>query len=321
MKTQRISPKKQGFTLVELLVAMFITTIIVSVLVGVTSIALDTWNRSRSELRAARQAKGLIDTMARDFESLVTRKGNTNEWLSVTADDNLGAIGDRLKSTNAAKVIFFTAATDRYDGNIGTNTDNGGDVSCVGYKLEYRNPVDGGGVGGGGDYKTFVLNRLLVNPDDTFQDLLGETETDPQKAIATLDDVFGDTYEDKISDEQNFVCENVYQFSLTFFVQTSELVNGITEITNHRVTVGGENNTNDSFRILGTGIETNPPQGMTAAQFAAGRVTAVQISATVLSDFGVEQAKMRSFPSATARAKFFSQNSFEYSKVVQLPSM
>lgn len=319
MKTHRISPRKHGFTLVELLVAMFITTIIVSVLVAITSISLDTWNRSRSELRAARQAKSMIDTMARDFESLVSRKGNTNEWLSAKVDENLSSIGGKLKSTNASKLVFFTAATDRYSGKVGTSADNGGDVSCVAYQLEYKDPISGTG----GKFDTFVLNRLLVNPDDTFQNLLGETQTDSsQGGETTLESVFNANYGSQISDEENFVCENIYQFAITFFVQTTTTTgngaNATTVVQNHQVTV---DDNNDSFRILGTGIETTAPAGLTDAEFAAGRVTAVQISTTVLSDFGVEQAKIRSFKNDADKAKFFNQNSFSYSKVVQIPSM
>ncbi|MDP4722403.1 MAG: type II secretion system GspH family protein, partial [Akkermansiaceae bacterium] len=80
MKTP--SPKaRRGFTLIELLVAMAITTLIVTVLVSITSLALDTWNRSRSEIRASRQAKAMVDSMASDFESMVSRRGNNFEWL------------------------------------------------------------------------------------------------------------------------------------------------------------------------------------------------------------------------------------------------
>ena len=86
----------------ELMVAMAITAIIVTVLVSVTSIALDTWNRSRAELRASRQAKSFLDTMAKDFESLVVRRGNTSEWLSAVAGD--GSTGGTVMSTNASEV-------------------------------------------------------------------------------------------------------------------------------------------------------------------------------------------------------------------------
>ena len=130
MKTHS-QPSRKGFTLVELLVAMAITSIIVVVLISVTSMALDTWNRSRSELRAARQGKALIDTMARDFESMVVRSGNNFEWLY--ANVAIPATGPNGNlSPNASELIFFNGATDRYNGGVGTPTDLGGDVSCVG---------------------------------------------------------------------------------------------------------------------------------------------------------------------------------------------
>ena len=88
MKTPASFPNRKGFTLMELMVAMAITVIIVTVLVSITSIAIETWNRSRSELRAARQAKSMVDTLARDFEAMVTRPGGKDpvsgksfEWL------------------------------------------------------------------------------------------------------------------------------------------------------------------------------------------------------------------------------------------------
>ena len=318
MKTQRTSPLKRGFTLMELMVAMAITTIIVTVLVSITSIALDTWNRSRSELRASRQAKSMIDTMARDFESLVTRRGNTGEWLSAVTDPDLGKIGDKMVSTNASKLIFFTAATDRYDGQIGTSTDLGGDVSCVAYQLEYKDPIDPTGTT---KFETFVLSRLLVSPKDTFDKLLGNT--DSTNTAKSLDTVFATAYATQLSDPKNFVCENVFQFSVTFHVQVTDATK-TPSVFDVPVTVGKtpSGQMTDSFRIQGTGIKAEINGGsVTTAQLASGRVTAIEISATVLSDFGVDQSKSRTFKDAEAKATFFGKNSYQYSKLIQLPSM
>ena len=140
MKKPRIPQSKRGFTLMELMVAMAITTIIVTVLVSITSIAMDTWNRSRAELRAARQAKSMVDTMARDFEALITRRGNDFEWLS--AESPTRTIGNKLESTNSSDLIFFSGSTERYNGDIGGTKDLGGDVSCIGYRLIYDDPID-----------------------------------------------------------------------------------------------------------------------------------------------------------------------------------
>ena len=317
MKTQRTTSLKRGFTLMELMVAMAITTVIVSVLVSITSIALDTWNRSRSELRASRQAKSMIDTMARDLESLVTRRGNTHEWLSAVTDPDLAEIGDKMLSTSASKLIFFTAATDRYDGQVGDpKTDKGGDVSCVAYQLDYKNPIDPSDK----QFETFVLSRLLVNPDDTFEKLLGKTQTDPTKPLPkSLDDLFSSTYASQLADAKNFVCENVFQFSVTFHVQVTQVTGSTTTLVNVPVTVGEKT---PSFLIQGTGIKAELTGGsVTTAQLASGRVTAITISATVLSDFGVEQSKSRTFKDDDAKAKFFGKNSYQYSKLIQLPSM
>ena len=303
----------------ELMVAMAITTIIVTVLVSITSIALDTWNRSRSELRASRQAKSMIDTMARDLESLVTRRGNTSEWLSAVVDPDLKQLGDKLTSSNASRLVFFTAATDRYEGEIGVSgKDNGGDVSCVAYQLEYRDPID---AGGSAEYKTFVLNRLLVNPDETFTDLLGKTDsTDDAK---TLDSVFDTAFSSKISDPENFICENIFQFSVTFHVQVTDSAQTPAVILNVPVTIGTDNSsqTTKLFAIQGTGIKTELQGGAaTPAQLAAGRVTAVEIAVTVISDFGIDQLRNRTFTPAQ-KAEFLSKNSYEFTKLVPLPAM
>jgi prepilin-type N-terminal cleavage/methylation domain-containing protein len=320
MKTQRISHGKRGFTLMELMVAMAITTIIVTVLVSITSIALDTWNRSRAELRASRQAKSMLDSMARDFESLVTRRGNDSQWLSAKA--STGTIGDsRLESTSASELIFFSAVTDRYAGevsgpdNISGNSDDpaGGDVSCIAYALEYKDPVDDGA---SSNFETFVLNRLVVDPDVTFEKLLGKTNLETEFA----------SYRSDLESPENFVCENIFQFSISFHVQVSQAAGGTggTRVVTVPVTVGnasGGTNTKE-FYINGNGIDAEVSGGtVTSAELAAGRISAVEISVTVITDFGIDQIKRRTFSTPAKKAEFLSENSYQYSKLVQLPSM
>lgn len=323
MKTPRTSAIKRGFTLMELMVAMAITTIIVTVLVSITSIALDTWNRSRAELRASRQAKSMIDTMARDFESLVTRKGNTNEWLSAIIDPDLNSLGGTIKSENASRLVFFTAATDRYNGNIGNATfDKGGDVSCVAYQLAYRDPIDKSS----SNFETFVLNRVLVNPDNTFNDLLGKT--DSTKPAASLDKVFAASpYAANLAQPEYFVCENIFQFSMTFHVQVTDTAQTPPVQVDVPVTIGKKNTaqTTESFTIQGTGIQTKLTGGTyTANQIAAGRVTAMEVSVTVISDFGIDQLRTRfktKAPTPEQLTELLGKNSYEYTKLVQIPTM
>ena len=225
MKTP-FSPKRaKGFTLIELMVAMAITTVIVTVLVSITGVALDTWQRGRAEIRASRQAKSMLDTMAKDFESLVSRRGNNFEWLYSKVESDLPGPSANM-SSNAAELIFFTAATDRYEGQIGTDEDLGGDVSCVSYQLQYQDPVKGTEEE---KSSTFVLYRLLVNPDDTFKDLLGKDD---------LSSAFSTKYKQQVKEVENFVCENIYQFTLTYQVEVTQTTGTTPTTVPVRVTLG-----------------------------------------------------------------------------------
>ncbi len=298
----------------ELMVAMAITTIIVTVLVSITSIALETWNRSRAELKASRQAKSMIDTMARDFESLVIRRGNNNQWLSALASAN--PVGNSVTSSNSTDYIFFTAVTDRYNGQVGGTGNAGGDISCVAYRLFYRNPIDPAN----NNFETFVVNRLLVNPDDTFTNLLGVTDT--TNSSMTLDKVFASTQSaTDLERPENFVCENVFQFSVTFNVEVTQGAGGPgATVLNVPITIG-KNNQTQEFRLNGSGIVSDyTGSAATPAELASGRITSVDISVTVLSDFGIDQLSRRTF-SGTQESEFLAKNSYEFTKTVQIPSM
>ncbi len=284
---------RAGFTLLELLVAMVVTTIIVTVLVSITSIAIDVWNRSRAELRASRQAKAMVDTLARDFESLVIRNGNDFEWLNVRTQlpDN---------SANAAKMVFFTAATDRYDGEIGTDKDLGGDVSCVGYQLDWSDPL---ATGGAGEFATFVLYRRLVDPKEAFDSLLGKTDLDE-----AFNSVSGQT-----DDDANFVCENIFQFTITFHLEVPSTTPG--NPPEQELLVIEPSGGTREFRINGNGIVTVPAN----EELRTAKLKSVGISLTVLADSGIDQ--LRNSPARAEDAAWLAKNSYQYSKLVHLPGM
>lgn len=317
MKTPKFSKRtKGGFTLIELMVAMAITAVIVTVLVSITGIALDAWQRGRAEIRAARQAKSMLDTMAKDFESFVSRRGNKFEWLyAKVADDKPGPSSNQ--STNAASLIFFTAATDRYNGQIGKTDDLGGDVSCVAYSLEYQDPITGKEDKADSDVSTFVVYRLLVDPKETFDKLLGQTDLDSKFT----------PFKTKLKEPENFVCENVFQFTLTFHVDVTQTSSGGTTTTVPvRVTLG-DNGAGKEFHVTGSGLD---PEGKISAgklkpqvtddELKAGRLTGVEIGITVLSDAAVIRLGSAKLDEKV-RQKILNQESFQYSRMVELPGM
>ena len=312
MQTFRSRMPRRGFTLIELLLAMVITTIIAYVLISVTAIAIDSWNRGRSEIRAARQAKFMVDSIAKDFESLVTRRGNTYEWLSAKTAPKLPG-NDSTRSYNTATLIFFTAATDRYDGKINTTDDKGGDVSCVSYQLQYKDPISGGS---DNNFATFTLYRLLVNPNDAFDNLLGKS---------SLETAF-QAYSTKVPDLKNFVCENIYQYSIIFHIEVTR-DSGAGKVSKLTVPVSlgptaGKGRVTE-FHILGSGLDlaSTPSPDVTIDELKAGRVAAMEVSLTVISDAGMQQLRSRTDLVGSAMTKFMAKNSFQYSKRVELPCM
>jgi type II secretory pathway pseudopilin PulG len=326
MKNLSLNSHKKGFTLIELMVAMGIAIIIMGLLVGITNVAMGAWQRSRAEVRASRQAKAMLDVMAKDLECLVLRSGNANEWLYAKTETTMpGNANDR--STNAAEFIFFSAATDRYNGGAGTAADKGGDVCTVSYKLAYQDPLEGAD----NSNSTFVFYRQLVDPKPTFDTLLGK----PDLKTAFTATAGNNRYETRNTAGVNsadakygFVCENIYQYSITFridvTVTTGTGATAVTVVKPVRVTLG-ENASATTFRVYGDRIDTDAKasseMSITTDQIKAGRLTGAEISITVLSDFGLNQLKNRTFSNADAKAKFLAEHSYEFAKSIDLPGM
>ena len=77
----------------------------------------------------------------------------------------------------------------------------------------------------------------------------------------------------------------------------------------------------DSLKISGAGIVTQvSANNVTADELKAGRITSIQVSLTVISDFGIDQLRSRPFTGAQ-QAEFLAKNSFQYAKLVTIPSM
>ncbi|NNC88694.1 MAG: prepilin-type N-terminal cleavage/methylation domain-containing protein [Akkermansiaceae bacterium] len=312
--THSQSSRQRGFTLAELIVAMGITAILLSLLVTVTSVAVDGWRVSRNKVRASRQAQAALQQLTRDLESMVVRAGNNFEWLHVSVEDSPPGPENNadLRSPNSSKIIFFTAATDRYDGEINTAKDKGGDVSCVGYRLFYKDPITNST---DEDLAVFVLYRDLVNPDVTFQNLL---------ATEDLPGAF-ELGEAAVGISENFICENIYEMSVVFQVQYTERRNqGGTEklvIQQVRVPVLSTSATEavKEFSIRGNGIEVvTEGAGSEPPVYAKGRVTAVDVSISVLSDAGLGTLRRASMDAET-RAKFLAKNTYRYTKSIMVP--
>ncbi len=291
---------------------MTITTVIIGVLIGATRMSMDAWKDSRDKARASRLAKESIELMARDLEGIVIRSGNDYEWLSVKMDtslegDDLGP-SSNAEMKNPLEFVFFSAATDRYDGKIATADDKGGDISTVIYKLVYKDQFDGAG---GTPFPVFSLYRHLINPDETFTKYLAS------------EDIQALTSNEDLTNANNFVAENVYNLTVTLIF---EFANSDDEIEQKRVPIMTSGSDFKEIRIKGNMIEGatkgNPAdikdsKGNNVASSA--RLAGAELGILVLSDSGMRALNKKPFTNQEAFAEFVKENSHYFTKSVVLP--
>ena len=75
--------RKQGFTLIEILVALSVTALMVTLMVNITIGVLNVWNRSSGTLTTGNQARTLMDQIAQDLQGAIFKRDG-NVWLAAT---------------------------------------------------------------------------------------------------------------------------------------------------------------------------------------------------------------------------------------------
>jgi len=297
--------KLKGFTLIELLVSMTITTLIITVLVSITNIARDSWTRSRDEIRTSRLAREALTIMADDLETMIVREGNTFQWFH--AEQDTESLTANTRPTNAVNLLFFSSPTDSYDPGV---TDEGGNISLVAYKLDFRDPIETGGARG--KFPTYALYRDRVNPKDTFDDLLAQDD---------LETAFT-PYESNWTDSENFLVENVFSLTATFTVEFTRTAGAMTTTEHQKITLAsaGSGDSQQELKIYGDRIESSTPN----PELDAGQIIGMELSITVLTESGVQQLRDPNNENGKSLegerlTRFLERNSFQYSQSISIP--
>lgn len=339
MKRKILIAAKKGFTLIELMAAMAITSILVLVIVGLTSRGVDMWRMVLQDVRTTALARVAMDTMTKDFESMQIRGGNSYEWLNVQRDDDFQkkemTMGPKAaRFTNASRLIFFTKAMDRnqamrsdesrsYREDTLARKQTAGDVSCVAYKLAYRDQIlneDATEYSTG--FPVYALYRNLISPQNTYEELLGRSDLYKEYK----------RYESDEARPLNFLVENIVELTLIFEVEYQERktnegenpmawrkIEPIPIIATGTARSGGYR----ELKIFGNHLDAIR-QGSKSGDLTYGQVVGVTMSMTVVTDEGmvlVDQARRgRGGASAMPNQKdFFRKYTRSFSQRIDLP--
>lgn len=173
--------RRAGFTVIELLVAVAVTALLVSLMLTIVVNVMGGWNRSSGSLTSGNQARTVLDILSRDIQSAIFKRDG-NVWMVATIQTN-GVGADWAGSDKDATVTIPAPQTGnplpsleesyrfgqagvwlRFFATIpGTNT--GDDISApraISYQIVRRS------VSGSSAEQSYMLHRSEVSPAETF---------------------------------------------------------------------------------------------------------------------------------------------------------
>lgn len=350
-----LKAKQAGFTLIELMAAMAITAVLVTVIVSLTSRGVDIWRWVIQDVRTTNLARTAMDTMTKDFESMQFRSGNQFQWMLVERDSDLvskakkqrRSKANRRKSssltqkapsgmlmgpegakvTNASQLLFFTSATDRNPAKSSQEMRRDriiGDINCVGYKLVYRDQIlneDASKESSG--FPVYSLYRNLISADDTVRDMLGQVDLGQAYT----------SHRDNETSTENFLVENIVEMSLIFEVDSlkhansSDTKKSTTSETRRETTLvpmmvtGKRMGACSKLEVFGNRLDLMG-SGEDVSDLNSGRVVAVTISMTVVTDEGmnvVDQIR-QDLRFAPPQEEFFEKYTRSFTQRIALPT-
>jgi type II secretory pathway pseudopilin PulG len=179
----------EGFTLLELLVAVIITLVLAGLMLTVVTNTLNLWHRTQDNFSTSAQAKLTLEMVERDLQAAVLRKDGVT-WLAVDVINNSGSLATHGWLTPTAAIKPATTESQRLvpvttgatpligDARFGlsgawlrfitTNVESGGSLPiAVSYQIA-RRPLTGTIVATTQADMRYTLFRAAVSTDNTF---------------------------------------------------------------------------------------------------------------------------------------------------------
>jgi prepilin-type N-terminal cleavage/methylation domain-containing protein len=155
------SPHRDAFTLVEVLLAMAVASLLMVTLLSILSKSMDVSKRANTEILSKSSAQAALDVMQTDLSSLLVSRnaGQVFVWTNQTVS---GAPG--LNPTPASIFLLTTSMEDSYSTNPGGS--NAGVPRLVQYAILYTNSY-------ASQTNAFGLYRNVLDPTNTFNSAIG----------------------------------------------------------------------------------------------------------------------------------------------------
>lgn len=145
------SHRRGGFSLVELLVAVSITSLILVLLSSILSVALNQWNRQTGRMRNNIEAQVALDMLVDDLRSVTIKEGRA-EWFHLRTRETPD-LGQTVELFLLSRPIDNRAEV--------------GDTAAIAYRIEKRPPFPGADPIHG-------LYRTVLPPAETIEHLGSE---------------------------------------------------------------------------------------------------------------------------------------------------
>lgn len=149
----------RGFTLLEVVVAVAIMAILVSLLLGLASQTLTVWNRLSARLEVRSKVDWVLNLLSQDLEGIVVFDDGREWFRSVPSPSKGNAeVGDLL--------MFYAVIPDQ-------RTPSGGDLCAVSYRLALGYPL-----GINSNRPIYGLYRTITTAEETFDGALDSELSD-----------------------------------------------------------------------------------------------------------------------------------------------
>ena len=150
----------RGFTLVEVLLAMAVASLLMVTLLTILSKSMDVSKQTNARMLSKSSAQAALDVMETDLDSLVVNR-NAGEILAIT---NTPVSGASASMTKAATIYCLTTSME--DSFTTNNSGNSGLPRLVQYMISYTNSY-------ASTNPCFALYRNIIDPTNTFNSVIG----------------------------------------------------------------------------------------------------------------------------------------------------